>query len=410
MSEDATLQDGSPAPTRETPMHQQTRNPAGGEGVNPRQDFLDDLSDKFEQRRSQELAEAVANDPGLAQKQREMDEQLARENEQHREDGLLDTDEDAAAAVQQQADANDGAANREPLHEPPAEPEKPALPAELRDDPLAEYIDMVDGRPMLRMKVDGEIVHRDLDAVRANEQKDAAADARLQYAAEWQKDLQQREANLREREAMPTQQTDVSPPPSQQDVDDLDIAGISKDLVNSMLTGSTEEATEKVTEALTQIAKRTGQPATPVDVEQIVQRAKAEARAELDADNTKKTTDEAWNDFKDEYSDVVADDEAFDFADSLTPRIEKEHPDWGPRQVMMEAGKRARDVVVKAKLAQKGEEPAPDAGRQANKQNLTPLPTARTATYEPPEQDDPNRPQSPQEAFAEIRRSRNQPT
>ena len=410
MSEDATLQDGSPAPTQETPLHQQNKNPAGPDGVNPRQDFLDGLSDRFEERRREELAEAVANDPGLAQKQQEMDAQLERENEQHRADGLLDTDEDAAAAVQQQADANDGAANREPLHEPPAAPEKPALPAELQDDPLADYIEMVDGRPMMRMKVDGQIVHRDLDAVRATQQKHEAADARLQYAAEWQKDLQQREQALATRQPPAQPQPDVSPPPAQTDVDDLNIAEISNDLVTSMFSGTQEEAAEKVTEALTRIASRTGQPAAPVDVDAIVQRAKAEARAELDADNEKSLTDAAWETFKESYADVVADDEAFEFADSLTGKIEKEHPDWGPREVMLEAGKRARDVVVEGKKARQPAAPASDAGRQQAKQNLTPLPTSRTATHTEPEADDPNRPQSPQEAFREIRQARNQPT
>ena len=407
-NEGATLQDGSPAPIQEKPF---PNNPGEGDPVDPRTAALASIGENFEAHRAQEIQEAIENDPGIAFKQHEMQQALERENAQNEQ---LDTADDAAAKVEQTLD--DGAQGRQPLH-PPADTEKPALPEELQDDPLADYIDMVDGRPMFRMKVDGEIVHRDLDAVRAEAQKNEAADRRLQAASDWQKDLQQREAQVAERErAAATQPTVVSPPPERTDVDDLDIDAVSHEIVTSMFSGTEEEAAAKLADTLRKV-RGTGQAAPQIDADALVQQAKQAAREELDQDNYNKDVNSAWNDFTTEYADVHGDTDAFAFADSQSSLIEKQHPDWSPRQVMMEAGKRAREKVIvpRQRLAELEAErenpppPAPDADRQANKQNLQPLPQARTATYEEPEGDDPNAAQTPQEALADIRAARNQP-
>lgn len=408
--EDATLQDGSPAPKQEKPF---PNNQGEGEPTDPRSEALNQIGDSFEAHRAQEIKEAVENDPGIAYRQQEMQQALDRENGRNAEQ--LDTADDAADKVADTLD--DGAQGRQPLH-PQADTEKPALPEELRDDPLADYIEMVDGRPMFRMKVDGEVVHKDLDAVRTEAQKAEAADRRLMSASEWQKDLQQREARIAQREReLESQPKVVSPPPEQRaDVDDLDIDTVSKDIVTSMFSGTEEEAAQKLAETFKKI-KGSGQPVAQIDPNELVQQAKKAAREELDQDNYQKNVNTAWTDFTTSYKDVHDSPEAFAFADSQSSLIEKEHPDWGPREVMMEAGARARRIVLEpqqrlAELEAKQDDPpkpAPDADRQANKSNLRPLPQSRTATYEEPKGEDPNAVQSPQEALAQIRGARNQP-
>ena len=417
MTGEATLTDGSQAPIKERPMHTQKAAPEGYD-KDPRAHEIEDISERFERQRKQDLEEAIAEDPGLAARQKEMDDARDAENDRLRSEGLLTTEE---AGDELTSGLDDGAADRQQMH-PISEPEKPALPTELREDPLADYIEMIDGKPMFRMKVDGDIVYKDLDSVRTQEQKQEAADRRLQAASEWQKELQTREAAIIERERKMQQQpqaqpTAVSPPSDIADVDDLDINAVSKEIVTSMFSGTEEEAAQKLASTLGKIANRSAKAAVPqqqINADELVQRAKQAAREEFNEDQYKKDVTKAWNDFTTEFKDVHDDPEAFAFADSQTGRIEAEHPDWGPQQVMMEAGKRARDVVIKSKQVltdppkvDPTNDPAPDADRQQAKSNLRPLPKARTGV-QPEEQE--VKPQTPSEALAEIRASRNQPT
>jgi hypothetical protein len=402
MSE-VTHQEGG-APIQEKPF---PNNPGEGEPTDPRTAAIDDISDKFEAQRLLDRDEAIAADPGLAAKQKEMDDALDRENDAARAAGLLDPDQ---AADKVASTLDDGAAGREAMHQP-QEQVKPALPTELQDDPLAEYIDMVDGRPMFRSKVDGQIIHTDLDTVRVTQQKHEAADRRLQQASEWQKDLQQREQAFATQQAAPVAQPMISPPSDLAAVDDLDINAVSKDIVASMFKGTEDEAAEKLADTLGRIARRPAQAVSqPIDADALVNRATAAARESVQQERYTDDVNEAWGNFTTDFKDVHDDPEAFTFADSLTGGIEQAHPDWKPAQVMMEAGRRAREVVInpRKQLAELNNPlpPANDADRQNAKSNLVPIPQARVGTQEPvPEE----RPQTPSEALAEIRASRNQP-
>lgn len=384
-------------------------NPGEGKGTDPRTAAVDDISARFEEQRVKDLNEAIATDPGLAANQKEMDDALVAENASLVEQGLLDNPDQAAAKVAQVLD--DGAASREDMHHPEVVT-KPALPKELQDDPLAEYIDMVDGRPMFRSKVDGEIVHTDLDTVRATQQKHEAADRRLQSAAEWQKDLQRREAALTEKEKTPAVESVVHPLPEVTAVDDLDITAVSKDIVASMFSGTEEEASAKLADTLTRISKRPAPAASQqIDADAIVSQATAAAREEIKQENYKDDVTSAWGKFTTDYKDVHDDPDAFALADSLTNEIELAHPNWKPQQVMMEAGERARKIVItpKAEILElkKSLSPAVDADRQKAKSQITPIPLTRNGVQAPePEA----RPQTAREALDEIRRSRNQPS
>lgn len=394
-------------PIKEKPF---SGNPGEGEPVNPRNDAIEDISEKFEKQRVIDLHEAMEADPGLKQNQEAIEAGMATANATALADGLLKTDDEAAAVVAAQAEANDGAASRTPMHVPATEPEKPALPTELQDDPLANYIEIRDGKPMMKFKVDGETIYRDLNEVHIREQKNEAADRRLQHASEWQKDLQRRETNIeaaqeRLNNQYTQQQQVVSPlPEPRADVDDLDITKVSKGIVSSLFNGTEEEAAVKLAETLTKINRSGAQPQPVIDADALVKKATVAARTEFETDNYNRNVVKAWNTFEEDFKDVMADEDAFAFADAITGKIEKDHPDWTPDQVMMEAGTRARTVVIANK--QPAVAPAADADRQLNKDKLTPIPKQRTATQELPEEE---KPQTAQEALDEIRRSRNQP-
>lgn len=300
----------------------------------------------------------------------------------------------------------DGAAEREAMYE---EPEKNShLPEHLKEDPLADYIEMVDGAPAMRLKVDGHETLVPLERARAQLQKATAADRRLQEAAELRKHLDERERALNEREA---QTKNMPPPPDEKSAEEAKkaLAQKARALVGSLYTEDEDTAAEKLA-ALLMDFQGPAESVSQVDVDAIAKAAAAQARQQMLDDQLREKQTEAWNAFQSEFPQVVQDEDMFVVADRISTRLAAEDPTLSPLEVMRQAG---RQTLEKFGVKPNGTEtgaPKPGMGeRRDRKRELQPMPrtTSRPAMVAAEEED---RPASPADVVAQMRAARGQPT
>jgi hypothetical protein len=268
------------------------------------------------------------------------------------------------------------------------------------EDPLAGFVFMQEGKPMVRLKVDGAERLISADEARTMLQKNVAADVRLQEAARLRKDLdaravqiQAQAADLAQREAkLKTTQ------PPRTDAGDPDLDADSKSLAKVLLTGTEDEVAATVK---TVLAKSRQATAPVIDKNQIVtevvqtvtaSQQAAAVQAQVRADITKFDTD---------FADIVADKKLYAIADVISDEVKGEHPEWTTSQILTEAGNRTRDY---AKGLQKPANPLP-ANRQERKEQLRPMPQSRAGVPAPKEVEQRT---TPAQTLAEIRKSRGQ--
>ena len=268
-------------------------------------------------------------------------------------------------------------------------------------DPLGDYVVRVEGKPMFKTLVDGKEVLVPLDRARAQLQKHLAADIRLQQVSDRQKQLDAREQSIRTVEA--TLKTRVTQPVAPV-VDDQSLDTEAIELVRSLVSEPEGKAAARLAKTLKSI--RASQP--QVDTQAIVRQASDEAVKTIAARDNDKALGEGFEQFTKDYPDIAGDSDLFALADRKTNAISAANPTWKPGQVMLEAGKQTREWMKNLGVPAKGAAPvdAPN-NRQQRKQTLVPMPQARSARPAPTEQAD--REQSPQEALAELRKSRGQP-
>lgn len=259
-------------------------------------------------------------------------------------------------------------------------------------DPLEDFIVRQPGKaPMFKTVVNGRVILMPLEAARTQLQKHAAADARHQ-------NLNARERQLTERE----QALLRAPAPVVDTVDDATFESEAQGLVRSLLSDPEAVAAKKMAATL---KKLRGSP--QVDVNMVAHRAAAVARQEIAAEGTSKALATGLSKFQQAYPEMTEGSELYLIADRKTTAIAEENPDWTPEQVMLEAGKQTRDWVTSI-----GGKPAPKTvvklsqERQQLKQNLKPMPQARSAR--PAAAQDANAAESPQDVMAEMRKARGQ--
>ena len=276
-------------------------------------------------------------------------------------------------------------------------------------DPLSEFIVQGEnGEPLFRTVVNGEERYIPLDRARAQLQKHESADQRLQTAAQIQQTLEQREQAIAAREeqfSSSAQKVNQPEPEEVSGLTDEELAAKAADLVNGLFTGSEEDAAAKMVDLLKEV--KGAATATPtIDPDEIAKQAAAAARQALSEDELQKDVKAGYKKFAEDYPDVVEDDMLFGMADSMTDAIAREHPEWKPSTVMLEAGKRVREWV-ESKTGKKTPEQseAPNVDRQDRKRKLRPMPTARQGV-EP--QDPEVQPDTPQTYMEEIRAARGQ--
>jgi len=344
--------------------------------VNPRDEIMASMDEKIDQLRMQEMEET----------------------------GYLPSDDTNADELEP------GLQTQEKMHEEPA-PVEEALPQDLQNDPLAEYIVMDGEAAMFRTKVDGEDKLIPLEAAKAQLQKHVAADVRLQQVAKERKELEAREEAIRQNEAALSARlnSQQNSPPSEDssDVSDQDLQREAQAVVKTLFTGSEDEAVE----SLTALLGKTNQASAPsVNPNEVVSQAVAAARAERLAEREREALEAKQEDlntgfdkFSEEYPEIVGDINLFRYADGMTDTIAEEHPDWAPSKVMHEAGVRTRDWITNLK-GDTDTDPAP-TDRHNRKRNLKPMPQTRSAVQER-EQEAP--PETPQSILADMRNARGQ--
>lgn len=304
-------------------------------------------------------------------------------------------------------ETDDGAAERAPMH---GEPAKNAhLPEHLQDDPLADFIVMDGDSPAMRLKVDGREQLIPLDKARVELQKREAADRRLQEAAEWRKENERRAKELDEREARLAEQ-EAAPRPDDASAEEAkkELARKARELVGSLYTEDEDTAAEKLA-ALLMAHQGSGSPVPQVDVDAIAKAAAAQAAQRIADEDLRKKQVEAWNTFETEFPEIVADEDMFAVADRISTRIAAEDPNLSPIDVMRAAG---RQTLEKFRLSRNEPEPGTPSSmdaRRDRKRELQPMPrtTSRPAQMGAVEED---RPSSPSDVIAEMRKARGQPT
>ena len=382
--------------------------------TNPRQAALDAMADRQEADRRKELDDALAADPGLRHQQDQIDQEIAQAN--------------AEAGIRHEEHTptygNDGAASRQALNNEP-EPARPDLPSNLQDDPMADFIVMNNGSPMVKAKVNGEDRPIPLADAKRQGQIGVAAEMRMQAAAEAEKNIQAREAKLTAGEAalsarMKTMQSQPTVPV--QDLTDEELEKEAIEIFETAFSGTEEDAAKKLAKTLAKIRSSAVQQPTPqVDPREIARQAASMAVGTLSEQSRKKDMGKAFQAFKADYPEILKDPNLFKMADDLTDQLEREHPDWDIAQVMDEAGKRTQ-AWVKGLRGESRDTQAPAPGgqnspvsdsttqtRQERKAGLVRMPSAAaSATYQQSEESD-EQDQSPQDAFLELKKARGQP-
>jgi hypothetical protein len=362
---------------------------------------------------------ATKKQPGRDPKLTERDELLARMDEKIMASRAKDdakffasADVDPRAAALAAAMAKEARGERETPEEPevleiPDAGAGDAAEAAAREatrishkgqDPLGEYVVRVEGKPMFKTLVDGREVLVPLDRARAQLQKHLAADIRLQQASERQRQLDAREQSIRNVEA--TLKTRVAAPSAKAPVDDTAMA---TELVRSLVSEPEDKAAAK----MASVFKSIRASAPQVDAKAIVKEAADEAVRTIAARDNDKALGDGLDQFTKSYPDIAGDSDLFALADRRTTAIAGANPSWAPGKVMLEAGKQTREWLksmgAPVKAGPGGDQPS---NRQQRKQNLVPMPQARSAR--PAATDEDPRDQTPQDAMAEIRKSRGQ--
>lgn len=400
--------------------------------MSPREKAMAAMADRQEAERRAEIDEAIATDPDLAAQQRRIDGAIAASNAEagivHGEDMPVSSEEVPSYGSNM---GDDGAAVRQAMHPPQPEPARPDLPSNLQDDPLADFIVMRGDSPMVKAKVNGEERLIPLADAKRQVQIGVAAEVRMQNAARAEKTIQEREQRLRAGEAALQARLNVASQqpavPAKPDLTDEELEREATEIFETAFSGTEEDAAKKLAKTLVKIrdsAAARVQPTRPVDEEAIARKAAQYATGTLAEQARKKDVQTGYRDFQQNYPDIMLDPHLFRMADDLTEVVEQEHPDWDIAQIMDEAGKRTRAWVknLRGDTADTGETPAPQRGnqsipvndqttqtRQERKAGLVRMPTqAGGAVYDESEDSEESE-QTPQQAFAELKRSRGQP-
>lgn len=307
---------------------------------------------------------------------------------------------------------------RQQMNEPAPEPgPNDHLPEHLRDDPLASYIQMGDdGKPYMRAKVDGEETLVDLEKARAIIQKNEAADRRFHEVAERRKELDSREEAIREAERRIQERTaadsrrppqESAPLPSQGE-DDQAALETAKSIISNLFDGNEDDAVAQLAKA---IATNRASQGTSIDPKKLAEEAAEAAEQRLAQREQERALQTGFKIFQQENPDLIADKSLFAAVDAQTDVVEAEHPEWTPEQIMREAGRQIREKfnmpdprAEATEIDDPGPEPTND--RLNQKRNLRPMPTPAQDTRKPPE---PEKPETPAQALADIRAARGQP-
>lgn len=317
---------------------------------NPRQEAIEAIAQKVQARYRANTEEAIAE--GLTHRDEIEEEDEAAPGEQERQEA-------APPKVDQEVEAEGkeapGSTESETEEQEQQQVETVQLPAA-----LADKIELRDGKPVIKTKVNGKVEYKDLDAVVRDLQKYEAGDARLREAAEERRRLDAERAELDRQK----KQSTVQLPPGA-DEQDLDLKGLTK----TLLGGTEEEIEEGLKKLVTKV--RTPSKAASVDPAELAR----QIRPILQQDEFE--ADRAYGNqaLEVEYPDIVADPELLAVANVKTAKLFEQHPDWKPSRIILEAAKQTRE-----QHASRTTTPSePLESRKGRKERLTTIPGGRSA-------------------------------
>lgn len=349
-----------------------------------------------------------------------MDEQIDKERQQEQRAYLEENAEELGMAPPppEPGPNADGAQAIAPMH-PPAElapAPQPVIPEGYEG--MAQYIVMHNGEPHMKAKVNGVDKLIPMARVQQQAQKLDAADVSLQHANQLTRDLAQREEFVRQNEVnlKTKMETLTTPVPPSDAPDDAILLSEAQDIVSTLFKGKEEDSAEK----LADLIKRSRVPVTaapPIDTTLIARQAAQVAKAMMTEEDLQKDAVSGLEQFQTDYPEIMADPNLYYMADKMTESIEREHPDWKPSHLMMEAGKRTTEWLAKQKGTVVNPNPgdlppeppaSQDPSRQAGKDNLVRIPAPALGAVSPSGEQE-EEVQTPHDALAEIRESRGQP-
>lgn len=244
----------------------------------------------------------------------------------------------------------------------------------------------------LTVKVDGIETEIPIEQAKSVIQKNLAADKRLNDAALKQKQLNDWEQQLVQRE-----QALQSPPVAPVETPPGDTKELIQTAVDKLYDGNTDEAVD----ALGKLIEGRGNT-TPVNPEQIVQQAVSEMTQQARKQEYQKELTQGQQKFATEFNDIASDPILFNVADDLTLQLIPQHPDWTPTQVIMEAGRQTREWANKLRGNSNG-----TSRRAERKAQLQSLPRSNgSMAYQPPKPD--NEPQTPTDIINQMKEQRGQ--
>ena len=296
---------------------------------------------------------------------------------------------------------------------------------------LSEYIEMVDGAPHFKMKVNGKKQFLPLNQTHRALQKSAGADARFYELNQRAMLLDRREAEINAKlsqASAPAERSEPRTSPSQKpeefvefeesgnDSDDQVVRKAVEKAFNNFIEGDTEATVEEFTKLL---GKRKTPQLKVEGIEKLVDRKTQEAAKAIERQmQINRQIDAGYAVFYERYPKIAGDKTLFGIADRLCGELGRENPSWSIEQVMLEAGRRTEEWVNNV-LSGGGQQPPPDNVVQLNqgnrsssndrnnrKENLVPVVPRHTSAVEPTEPE--YKPQSYDEVLAMMKRHRGQ--
>ena len=176
-------------------------------------------------------------------------------------------------------------------------------------------------------------------------QKRLAAEEGMQTVADERKRLQQERQEFQQwqQEQMQKLQTQQQPPPVQggasarQSPPEGDSKILAQQYREALYDGDDDKADEIFAKMA---AKGTQQQAAIPDPDQIAAQAVERFRKEMQKEQYEKEVAKGQQMFEEKFSDIAQDPRLYDMANAETIRLQQEHPDWSPVQIIEEAGTR----------------------------------------------------------------------
>jgi len=295
----------------------------------------------------------------------------------------------------------------EAMEEIRAEEEGGEVEEEIQQEDPKSPVWLKDGNWVTSVKVNGAEVEVPFDGLKTSHQKDAASQQRFEKAAQRERFLAQKEQELRSyAEQLQAHVQQVTPPEEGEkpeadaDYKELvtqyhqalyeDDADKAAELLQTLTTGRTQEATPNVEEAVNKALQQafTRQQVAQAKQQQMVYESSVKQAV-------------AW--FETEYPDIAEVPELRAIADNRTVTIMKEKPSMAPNQIIHAAAEYAREWANSNLNGGKGT----NARTERKKKIVSePKPARKTAKIGEDEELE----KTPSQVIEDMRKSRGQPT